>query len=57
MTNLVIFRGRLGALLSVFIVIFFRIELRCEWANTKNLEFGTFQCCYGNVFWSVGVIS
>ena len=61
MTNLVIFRGRLGALLSVFIIIFFRIELRCEWVNTKNVEF-FMECCYlsvllWNVFWSGGVIS
>ena len=38
MTNLVIFRGRLRALLSVFIINFC-IELRCEWVYTKNLEF------------------
>ena len=36
-SNLVIFRGRLRALLSVFII--FRIELRSECVNTKNLEF------------------
>ena len=40
----------------------FRIELRSECVNTKNFEFFswnvlTFQCCYGNVFWSVGAIS
>ena len=37
MTNLVIFRGRLGALKCFYYKIF-RIELRCEWVNTKNLE-------------------
>ena len=37
-SNLVIFRGRLRALLSVFIIVF-RIELRSECVNTQNLEF------------------
>ena len=36
-TNLAIFRGRLRELPSVFII--FRIELRCEWVNTKNMEY------------------
>ena len=34
-SNLVIFRGRLRALLSVFIIKFFRIELRSECVNRK----------------------
>ena len=28
----------------MFYYIFFRIELRCEWVNTKNLEF-FMECC------------
>ena len=61
-TNLVIFRGCLP-LLSVFIIILFDyVELRYEWVDKKKLDFfswnvATFQCCNGNVFWSVGVIS
>ena len=40
MTNLVIFRGRLRALLrKCFHCKIFRIDLRYEWVNTKILEF------------------
>ena len=34
-TNFVIFRGRL----KCFYYEIYSIELRCEWVNTKNLEF------------------
>ena len=37
MTDLVIFRGRFTS--KCFYYKTFRIELRCEWVNTKNLDF------------------
>ena len=37
-SNLVIFRGRLRAVLCFYYKVF-RIELRSECVNTKNLEF------------------
>ena len=45
MTNLVIFRARLRALLSVFNLKFFCLEQSCEWADAKIWNF-LFECCY-----------
>ena len=57
MTNLVIFRGRLGALPKCFYCKIFRIELRCEWVNTKNLEFFHGMLVHSSVLWKRVLVS